>query len=150
MDPRSLVVLATLFFRYCALSGPGGPPPAGRSKGVLVEWGNNAGGGASFRPQFPFALRPAVLPFGVSINTVAIRSEDFWGIMFFRPLPWAKGVCREATSEISQTCQCLVARPIEFVLKGRWTGRAVAFHRPFRTWDRLGRCQSSRCHLAFK
>jgi len=61
----------------------------------------------------------------------------FWGIMPFRPLSWAKGVCREATSDISQTRQCLVTRPNEFVLKGRWTGRAVALLQLFRTWDRL-------------
>ena len=49
----------------------------------------------------------------------------FWRFMVLRPLSWAKGGCREATSEISQTRQCLVTRPIEFVLKGRCTGRRL-------------------------
>jgi len=49
----------------------------------------------------------------------------FWRFMVLRPLSWAKGGCREATSEISQTRQCLVTRPNEFVLKGRWTGRRL-------------------------
>ena len=58
-----------------------------------------------------------------------------------------KGACREATPDISQTRQCLVTRPIEFVPEGRWTGLEIAVHRPFRTMDRLGRCQPLRSWL---
>jgi len=68
----------------------------------------------------------------------------FWGFMVLRPLSWAKGGCREATSEINQTRQCLVTRPNEFVLKGRRKGRAVAFLRTLRMWDHWGHCQPLR------
>jgi hypothetical protein len=40
------------WYRLCALSGPGGMLPTGRSKEMRVKRGNNAGGGESFRPQF--------------------------------------------------------------------------------------------------
>jgi len=60
-----------------------------------------------------------------------------------RALPWAV-LWRPFRPDYWRLARRL---PIEFVPEGRWTGLEIAVHRPFRTMDRLGRCQPLRSWL---